>query len=110
MVRPIDANALITAVLKKAIDDAFLNGNTDMHRLLVQVVTQQPTIDAVPERTGVWSEEYDPDEDPFFRRKFRCSACNGWNTYGFTRYCPECGAKMMNATALTMEVNNDEIH
>ena len=103
MVRPIDANALITAVLKKAIDDAFLNGNTDMHRLLVQVVAQQPTIDAVPERTGVWSEEYDPDEDPFFRRKFRCSACNGWNTYGFTRYCPECGAKMLNASALTQE-------
>jgi hypothetical protein len=48
MTRLIDANALITAVLKKAIDDAFLNGNTDMHRLLVQVVAHQPTIDAVP--------------------------------------------------------------
>jgi len=61
-------------------------------------------------REGQWTEENDPTDAPFFQRKFRCSACNGWNTYGFTRYCPECGAKMMNATALTMKVNNDEIH
>ena len=60
-------------------------------------------IEVATERSGVWSEEYDPDEDPFFRRKFRCSACNGWNTYGFTRYCPECGAKMLNASALIQE-------
>ena len=46
--RPIDADALITAVIKKAIDDAFLNGDTDMHRLLIQVIAHQPTIDAVP--------------------------------------------------------------
>ncbi len=45
--RPIDADALITAVIKKAIDDAFLNGNTDMHKLLIQVVAHQPTVDAV---------------------------------------------------------------
>lgn len=42
------ADVLITAVLKKAIDDAFLNGNTDMHRLLIQVIAHQPAIDAVP--------------------------------------------------------------
>ena len=46
--RPIDADALITAVIKKAIDDAFLSGNTDMHRLLIQVISHQPTVDAVP--------------------------------------------------------------
>lgn len=46
--RLIDADALISSVLKKAIDDAFLNGNTDMHRLLIQVIAHQPTIDAVP--------------------------------------------------------------
>jgi len=46
--RLIDADVLITAVIKKAIDDAFLNGNTDMHRLLIQVIAHQPTVDAVP--------------------------------------------------------------
>lgn len=59
-------------------------------------------------REGEWSEEYDPDDDLFFQRKFRCSACGNWNTYGFTRFCPACGAKMLNATALTMEANNAE--
>ena len=46
--RLIDANTLTSSVLKKAIDDAFLNGNTDMHRLLIQVIAHQPTIEAVP--------------------------------------------------------------
>ena len=46
--RPIDADALITAVIKKAIDDAFLSGNTDMHKLLISIVAHQPTLDAVP--------------------------------------------------------------
>ena len=48
MQRLIDADALVLAVLKKAFDDAFLNGNTDMHRLLIQVIAHQPTVDAVP--------------------------------------------------------------
>ena len=61
-----------------------------------------PTIDALPERTGTWTEEYDPDADLFFRRRYRCSACNGWNTYGFTTYCPQCGAWMVNSTAVMM--------
>ena len=26
--------------------------------------------------------------------RFYCSACGDWNTYGKTKYCPECGAKM----------------
>lgn len=54
-------------------------------------------------REGEWSEEYDPNDAPFFRRKYRCSACGEWNTYGFTRFCPHCGARMWNATAITME-------
>lgn len=48
MRRLIDADALITAVFKKAMDDAFLNGNTDMHKLLISVVAHQPTVDAIP--------------------------------------------------------------
>lgn len=52
--------------------------------------------------TGHWTEEYDPDADLFFRRRYRCSACNGWNTYGFTTYCPQCGAWMVNSTAVMM--------
>ena len=48
MPRLIDADALITAVLKNAIDYAVVFGDSEMHRLLVQVIAHQPTIDAVP--------------------------------------------------------------
>ena len=48
MQKLIDADALITAVLKNAIDYAVVFGDSEMHRLLVQVIAQQPTIDAVP--------------------------------------------------------------
>ena len=47
-IKLIDADALITAVLKNAIDYAVVFGNADMHRLLIQVIAHQPTIDAVP--------------------------------------------------------------
>ena len=41
-----------------------------------------------------WEEIYDDKDDPLFRHKFYCSACGDWQTYGITRYCPNCGAKM----------------
>lgn len=46
--RLIDADALTIDLFKKAMDDAFLTGNADMHRLLIQVIAHYPTIDAVP--------------------------------------------------------------
>lgn len=49
MTRLIDADALITAVLKNAIDYAVLYGDSEMHRLLVQVIAHQPTIDIEPQ-------------------------------------------------------------
>lgn len=96
MTRLIDADALTIAVFKKAIDDAFLNGNTDMHRLLIQVIAHQPTVDAEPVRHGKWIDEGQPD-DFFPHRAWRCSECGeqvleiGEPWY---KYCPNCGAYM----------------
>ena len=45
--RLIDADALTIDLFKKAMDDALLTGNADMHSLLIQVVAHYPTIDAV---------------------------------------------------------------
>lgn len=35
-------------------------------------------------------------EDPLglFRHRYECSACHMWQTYGMTKHCPNCGAKM----------------
>lgn len=45
-------------------------------------------------RKGRWYVKIDQDDYPLFRRKFVCSACGSWTTYGMTDYCPNCGAKM----------------
>lgn len=100
MVRLIDADAVIEDAFNLMDRNELLD---DVPQIIKDYCDAQPTVNVAPERSGVWSEEYDPNDDLFFRRKFRCSACNGWNTYGFTRYCPQCGAKMLNASALTME-------
>lgn len=49
-------------------------------------------------RHGCWEERVVDDDEfdkyGFFRRRFYCSACGNWNTYGASKYCPHCGAKM----------------
>ena len=53
-----------------------------------------PAADVEEVKHGEWIEQYDADDDPLFRRKWVCSVCGEWQTYGTTKRCPECGAKM----------------
>ena len=57
-----------------------------------------PAADVAPVVHARWIEkiyEYSaPDYDPLFRRRFYCSECGEWQSYGETAYCPHCGAKM----------------
>lgn len=43
---------------------------------------------------GEWTEEFDESANPFFQRRWRCSACNDYNYYGRPDFCPCCGADM----------------
>ena len=43
---------------------------------------------------GTWTEELDESANPFFQRRWRCSACNDYNYYGRPDFCPCCGADM----------------
>ena len=43
---------------------------------------------------GKWEERIVDDENPRFTRRFYCSKCGNWETWGKTPYCPYCGAKM----------------
>lgn len=45
------------------------------------------------EEPAEWIVDTD-DSRRWDRVRFYCSACNGWNTYGKSKYCPNCGAKM----------------
>lgn len=47
---------------------------------------------------GLWDfrlVEDDPtDIHGFFRKRFYCPSCGDWQTYGATRFCPNCGKNM----------------
>jgi membrane protease subunit (stomatin/prohibitin family) len=44
---------------------------------------------------GEWEERYaEDDECKWTRRRFYCSACGEWQTYGKPNFCPNCGANM----------------
>lgn len=45
-------------------------------------------------KRGTWTEEFDESANPFFKRRWRCSACNDYNYYGRPEFCPHCGADM----------------
>lgn len=44
-------------------------------------------------KMGHWTVDRD-DNRTWDRVRFVCSVCGEWQTYGKTKYCPECGAKM----------------
>ena len=48
---------------------------------------------------GEWTEEFDESANPFFQRRWRCSACNDYNYYGRPDFCPCCGADMREGDA-----------
>lgn len=50
--------------------------------------------EALQKKRGSWEEKIVEDTDPLFRRRFYCSACGSWTSYGKTLYCPDCGADM----------------
>ena len=50
--------------------------------------------DTAPVRHGIWLESYKSDAPPTLKERWICSWCGDVQTYGETRYCPNCGAKM----------------
>lgn len=50
----------------------------------------------VPRHKGYWTidVDYDDPDRRWDRRRFYCSVCGSWQTYGETKYCPKCGAEM----------------
>lgn len=95
MMRLIDADALTIDLLKKAMDDAFLTGNAEMHRLLIQVIAHYPTVDAVPVRHGKWIRLGQKHDGGYLW--IRCSVCGNEDIDSpvcMTKYCPHCGARM----------------
>lgn len=87
--RPIDADALMEWAINIGCDGRWGISLDD----LTDAIEDAPTVTTEPPK-GEWEERFVECDNPFFRRRFYCSACGDWNTHGKSRYCPHCGAKM----------------
>ena len=84
--RPIDADKLKERFIGDfGADNLLLNA-------ILEFIDDEDAVEPVPQ--GEWEERIVECDNPFFRRRFYCSACGDWNAYGMTRYCPDCGAQM----------------
>ena len=61
----------------------------DVIAILIEALTKV----SVEQPTGEWTEDINTNRDWDWRR-FYCSNCGEWNTYGKSDYCPNCGARM----------------
>lgn len=50
-------------------------------------------IKALEQEPAEWIVDTD-DSRRWDRARYYCSACNDWNTYGKSKYCPNCGRRM----------------
>ncbi|MBR2681630.1 MAG: hypothetical protein IKE23_12965 [Exiguobacterium sp.] len=50
--------------------------------------------EVAPTVRGKWIYKIVDDGDLFFRRRWYCSACGQWTSYGAPDFCMHCGAKM----------------
>lgn len=78
--------------LEEQIKEAFQT-NPGVRGMLLHWIRRQKAVDAVPVQHGHWIEKIDAEAKDIARRRFYCSACGVWQTYGRTNYCPNCGAK-----------------
>lgn len=101
MTRPIDADALREQLQNLAYDDwnqGIIKSFADACNEIIEIVEEQPTIDAEPVRHGKFiGTEFDgySDGNPVYY-EWKCSECgcvfeDDEPTYN---YCPNCGARM----------------
>ena len=56
-----------------------------------------PLDESADRPTGEWKEKIIKGDSVWTQHRYYCSVCGGWNTYGKSDYCPNCGAKMRGA-------------
>lgn len=60
-------------------------------------------------KEGEWRFEIDDTAWMFFKKRWVCSECGEWQTYGETPYCPYCGTKMKVKKKSWEVTDNEEI-
>lgn len=91
--RLIDADALKDLLKEYCVDGDSIVQTWYCTMGIDDCIDNAPTVDIV--RHGYWTERYmEDDECRFTRRRWYCSECGKWQTYGKSDYCLNCGAKM----------------
>ena len=60
----------------------------------IHKLTDCPLVEIPEGHKGHWEERHLEEAPMFLRRRWYCSECGEWQTYGRPRYCPNCGAEM----------------
>ena len=63
-----------------------------------QEIAELPTKNVQSAEHGKWEYKVVLDENgkmDFCSRRWYCSVCGEWQTYGQSAYCPNCGADML---------------
>lgn len=108
MTRLIDADALDREMYRKSfeVDDGRNVWNSGLwirYKIFEEAIRDAPTVDAEPVRHGAWlscdKEGYILTETALRDGRrwygYKCSECNNiYHGNAFTKYCPNCGAKM----------------
>ena len=103
MTRLIDADALKEYLIELADDEDNIESGASWSRafeLFVEILDDEPTIEAEPVRHGKWTEKAIQDCGHMDLQEAKCSECGRWlqtpYNYYFIDYvyCPNCGAKM----------------
>ena len=92
MVRLIDADALFTNLdgMMAVSPTGYIHGDT-----VADMISDAPTIDAVPVRHGMWKKAERNGVWVYSDAYRQCSECNDVIYLAFKmNYCPTCGAKM----------------
>ena len=68
----------------------------DANEMKAQIYAVIQEMDPLPAaRCGSWEVRPAPEEDYLLgRKRYYCSECGRWNTYGQSDFCPRCGAYM----------------
>ena len=95
--RPIDADILRERLQDLAYDDwnqGIIKSFADTCNEIIEIVEEQPTVNAVPVRHGKWINCGTYDQG--YQVTLECECC-GESVNGYVqdyKFCPYCGAKM----------------
>lgn len=73
-------------ILQRMYDKGYHDG-VEAYKAMMEIEKEEK------EEPTEWIVDTD-DNRRWDRVRYYCSACNDWNTYGKSKYCPNCGRRM----------------